>query len=172
MGLIRTAATVVNPTTGAGLSYKTAGTTTELTYGSGIEGATVDTPVVTTGAAADALAAYLANTSDATSPLVTITLDNDTDARLVTIRDVDLNQRIIATESITGATLDGFVEQVTHKITDGGLRHECSLKVSARTRMVGIYSPGTDPAGATVYALSAYTAASPVEPPPFATYGF
>ena len=172
MGLIRTAATVANPTTGALLSSKTSTTTTALTYGSGIQGVALDTPVVTTAATADAIASYLANTSAATSPLVTITLDNDSDARLATIRDLDLNQRLIATESITGATLDGFVEQITHKITNGGLLHECSLKVSARTRMVGIYSPGTDPMGATVYALSTYTAASPTEPPPYATYGF
>ena len=171
MALIRTAATITN-TSGTVLSDKNASATTQLVFGSGIEGAAVSTPVVTTTTNADALAAYLANTTDATSPLVTITLDNDTDARLAVIRDLDLNQRVSATESITGATLDGFVEQVTHKITNGGLLHECSLKVSARTRMVGIYSPGTDPAGATVYALSAYTAASPTEPPPYATYGF
>lgn len=171
MALLRTAATITT-TGGALLSEKAASTTTQLVFGSGIEGATVSTPIVTTAASADALAAYLANTTDATSPLVAITLDNDTDARLATIRDLDLNQRVSATESITGATLDGFVEQITHKITNGGLLHECSLKVSARTRMVGIYSPGTNPAGATVYALSAYTAASPTEPPPYATYGF
>jgi hypothetical protein len=170
MALLRTAATVVNAA-GTELAYKTASVDTSLVYGSGIEGATVQTPVVN-ATNADALAAYLANTTDATSPLVTITLDNDTDARLAVIRDLDLNQRVSATESITGATLDGFVEQITHKITNGGLLHECSLKVSARTRMVGVYSPGTDPAGATVYALSAYTAASPTEPPPYATYGF
>jgi hypothetical protein len=170
VALIRTAATVVN-TSGTTLASQTADVSTALVYGSGIQSATIQTPVVD-ATTADALASYLANTTDATSPLVAITLDNDTDARLATIRDLDLNQRVSATESITGATLDGFVEQITHKITNGGLLHECSLKVSARTRMVGIYSPGTDPAGATVYALSAYTAASPTEPPPYATYGF
>jgi hypothetical protein len=172
MALLRTATTVANYTSGTKLSNKTASTRTELVFGAGVEGAVVSTPVVTTAASADALASYLANTTDATSPLVTITLDNDSDARLAVIRDIELNQRVTATESVTGATLDGFVEQITHKITNAGLRHTCEVKVSARTRMVGIYSPGTNPAGATVYALSAYTAASPTEPPPYATYGF
>ena len=171
MGLLRTATTVANNTTGAGLSFKIADTRTSLVYGDGVEGPPITSPVVT-AANADALAAYLANTSDGTTPLVGITLDGDSDARLATIRDLDLNQRVIATESVTGATLDGFVEQITHRITDGGLRHVCEVKVSARTRMVGVYSPGTDPVGATVYALSAYTAANPAEPPPYATYGF
>lgn len=171
MALIRTAATVANYTTGAELSYKTAATGTELVYGAGIEGSPVSSPVVT-AANADALAAYLANTTDATSPLVGITLENDGDTRAAIIRDIELNQRLTATESVTGATLDGFIEQVTHRITNAGLRHTCEVKVSARTRMVGIYSPGTDPVGASVYALSAYTAANPTEPPPYATYGF
>lgn len=172
MGILRTATTIANPTTGAGLSYKTADRSAELTYGSGIESPAISTPVINSTAAADALAAYLANTSNAASPLVSITLDVDSDARAAIIRDIDLNQRVYATESVTGTTLDAFVEQVTHRISQGGLSHTCTISVTARARMVGVYSPGTDPAGATIYDLSTYSAANPAEPPPYATYGF
>ena len=125
-------------------------------------------PRAQTQAQADALAAYLASTSATEAPLVRITLDNDSTTRLQQIRDVELNDRVIATEAITGGTLDGFVEQVTHRITNGGLRHECELVIGARTRMVGIYSASAGDA----YSLSTYTADSPTEPPPYATYGF
>jgi hypothetical protein len=172
VGILRTAATIANPTTGASLSYRGASVSDELIYGSGIESPAVSTPFVTTTTTADGLASYLANTSNAISPLVTIALDVDSDAQAAVVRDIDLNQRVYATESVTGTTLDAFVEQVTHRISNGGLSHTCTISVSARARMVGIYSPGTDPVGATVYALSAYTAANPAEPPPYATYGF
>lgn len=168
MGVLRTATTVASSTTGAGLAYKTAGASRSLEFGDGVEGPPISSPVIT-AANADAIAAYLANTSDGTTPLVTIRLDGDSEPRMITIRDLDLNQRVIATESVTGATLDGFVEQITHRITDGGLRHECEIRVSARTRMAGVYSP--DPP-ADPYDLSTYSADAPAEPPPFATYGF
>jgi hypothetical protein len=47
MALLRTAATITN-TSGTVLSDKSASTTTQLVYGTGIEGAAVSTPVVTT----------------------------------------------------------------------------------------------------------------------------
>lgn len=169
MAVIRTRAAVV---AGAITASDDATSGDQLTYGTNVAAEPTTTTFISTQAAADNLAAYLANTSASDAPLVRITLDNDSTARLVSIRDVDLGQRIIATESITGATLDGFVEQVTHRITNGGLKHECELVIGARTRMVGVYSPGTDPEGATVYELSAYSAANPAEPPPYATYGF
>lgn len=169
MAIIRTKTVVV---AGALTATETGTVSDELTYGASTTGAPVTTSFVGTQSTADALASYLANTSTTDAPLVRIRLDNDNDARLATMRDLELGQRVIATEAITGATVDGFVEQLTHRITEGGLRHECEIVLTARTRMVGVYSPGTNPTGATVYALSAYTAANPAEPPPYATYGF
>lgn len=168
MALIRTKSTVVAPTVSA---TDTSTTADVLTFGT-VTSEPTTTTFVATQATADALAAYLANTGQAEAPLVRIRLDNDTDARLDIMRDLELGQRVLAIESITGAEVDGFVEQITHRVRNGGLRHECEIVLSARTRMVGVYSPGTNPTGATVYALSAYTAADPEEPPPYATYGF
>ena len=169
MAIIRTKTVVVS---GALTATETGTISDELTYGASTTGTPVTTSFVGTQSTADALASYLANTGATESPLVRIRLDNDSDARLAIMRDLELGQRVIATEAITGATVDGFVEQLTHRITEGGLRHECELVLTARTRMVGVYSPGTNPTGATVYALSAYTANNPAEPPPYATYGF
>jgi hypothetical protein len=169
VAIIRTKTVVV---AGALTATESGTVSDELTYGASTTGAAVTTSFVATQATADALASYLANTSTTDAPLVRIRLDNDSDARLAIMRDLELGQRVIATEAITGATVDGFVEQLTHRITEGGLRHECEIVLTARTRMVGVYSPGTDPVGATVYALSAYTADNPAEPPPYATYGF
>ena len=165
MALIRTSSRVV----GTGVTSLESGSTTDtLTFGD-VTSAPTQTTFITTQAAADALAAYLASTSNTDAPIVRIKLDNDTDARLQVIRDLALNQRVIATEAITGAEVDGFVEQLTHRITAGGLRHELEIVLGARTRMVGVYSPD-DPAEQ--YDLSTYTADNPAEPPPYATYGF
>lgn len=165
MGLIRTRSTVVAPTV---TSTESAGTSDTLTFG-GVTSAPTETTFVATQASADALASYLASTSNTDAPIVRIKIDNDSDARLQVIRDLELNQRLVATEAITGAEVDGFVEQITHKITAGGLRHELEIVVGARTRMVGVYSPDSP---ADPYDLSTYTADNPAEPPPYATYGF
>lgn len=165
MAIIRTRAAVISGTITA---TEDASASDQLALGQNVTSAPTTTAFVGTQSSADALAAYLASTSATDAPLVRITLDNDSSLRLSQMRDVELNARVIATESITGATLDGFVEQVTHRITNGGLRHECELVVGARTRMVGVYSASAGDA----YSLSTYSAASPTEPPPYATYGF
>jgi hypothetical protein len=165
VAVIRTKAAVI---AGAITASEEASTSDQIALGSNVAGTPTTTTFVSTQAQADALAAYLASTSATDAPLVRITLDNDTTTRLQQIRDVELNDRVIATEAITGGTLDGFVEQVTHRITNGGLKHECELVIGARTRMVGIYSPDSGDQ----YELSTYTADSPTEPPPYATYGF
>ena len=166
MAIIRTRTVLVS---GALTATESGTVADELTYGASTTGAPVTTSFVGTQATADALASYLANTSTTDAPLVRIRLDNDTDARLAIMRDLELGQRVIATEAITGAEVDGFVEQLTHRITEGGLRHECEIVLLARTRMVGVYSPA---APADPYDLSTYTADNPAEPPPYATYGF
>jgi hypothetical protein len=165
VAVIRTKAAVI---AGAITASEEAPTSDQLALGSNVAGTPTTTTFVSTQAQADALAAYLASTSATDAPLVRITLDNDSTTRLQQIRDVELNDRVIATEAITGGTLDGFVEQVTHRITNGGLKHECELVIGARTRMVGIYSASSLDA----YSLSTYSAANPTEPPPYATYGF
>ncbi len=165
MALIRTSSRVV----GTGVTSLESGSASDtLTFGD-VTSAPTATTFITTQAAADALASYLASTSNTDAPIVRIKLDNDSDVRLQVIRDLELNQRVVATEAITGAEVDGFVEQITHKITAGGLRHELEIVLGARTRMVGIYSPDSP---ADPYELSTYTADSPTEPPPYATYGF
>jgi hypothetical protein len=166
MAIIRTRTVLVS---GAVTATETGTVSDELTYGASTTGAPVTTSFVGTQSTADALASYLANTGATDAPLVRIRLDNDTDARLAIMRDLELGQRVIATEAITGATVDGFVEQITHKITAGGLRHELEIVLGARTRMVGIYSPDSP---ADPYELSTYSADDPSEPPPYATYGF
>jgi len=164
VALIRTSSTVV----GTGVTSLESGSTSDtLTFGD-VTSAPTTSSFITTQAAADALASYLASTSNTDAPIVRIKLDNDSDVRLQVIRDLELNQRVVATEAITGAEVDGFVEQLTHKITAGGLRHELEIVLGARTRMVGIYSPDSGDQ----YELSTYTADSPTEPPPYATYGF
>jgi hypothetical protein len=165
VGLIRTSSRVV----GTGVTSLESGSATDtLTFGD-VTSAPTTSSFITTQAAADALASYLASTSNTDAPIVRIKLDNDSEVRLQVIRDLELNQRVVATEAITGAEVDGFVEQLTHRITAGGLRHELEIVLGARTRMVGIYSPDSP---ADPYELSTYTADSPTEPPPYATYGF
>ena len=166
MAIIRTRTVLVS---GAVTAAESSTVSDELTYGASTTGAPVTTSFVGTQTTADALASYLANTSATDAPLVRIRLDNDTDARLAIMRDLELGQRVIATEAITGATVDGFVEQITHKITAGGLWHEMEIVLGARTRMVGVYSPDSP---ADPYELSTYSADDPSEPPPYATYGF
>lgn len=166
MAILRTRSIVVS---GAIAATEDASTEDQLTLGSNVASAPTATSFIDTQAEADNLAGYLASTAATDAPLVRITLDNDSTTRLEQMRDVELNDRVIATEQITGGTLDGFVEQVTHRITNGGLLHECELVIGARTRMVGVYSPDSpdDP-----YDLSTYSADDPSEPPPYATYGF
>jgi hypothetical protein len=165
VAIIRTRAVVIS---GAIAATEDASTADQLSLGSNVASAPTTTSFVDTQEEADNLAGYLAATAATEAPLVKITLDADSTTRLEQMRDVELNDRVIATEAITGGTLDGFVEQVTHRITNGGLRHECELVVGARTRMVGIYSPDSGDQ----YELATYSADNPAEPPPYATYGF
>ena len=166
MAILRTRSVVVS---GVIAATEDASTEDQLNLGSNVTSAPTATSFIDTQAEADNLAGYLASTAATDAPLVRITLDNDSTTRLEQMRDVELNDRVIATEAITGGTMDGFVEQVTHRITNGGLLHECELVIGARTRMVGVYSPDSpdDP-----YDLSTYSADDPSEPPPYATYGF
>lgn len=166
MAVIRTRSVVVS---GAITATEDASVADQLVTGTAVTSAPTESAFVGTQSAADNLAAYLAATAATDAPLVRITLDNDSTTRLEQMRDVELNDRVIATEAITGGTLDGFVEQVTHRITNGGLKHECELVIGARTRMVGIYSADSP---ADPYDLSTYSADDPTEPPPYATYGF
>ena len=150
------------------ISTDTASSQDVLTYGSGLAGDAIESTLIKTQVAADALAAYLSGTQTTTPELVTFTIDNDSSARLDTIRDVDLNDRVVATEAVTGTSVDGFVESIEHHVTNGGNQHELVLMVSARQRMMGVYSASAG----TAYSLSTYTAASPVEPPAYAVYGY
>lgn len=168
MAILRTRSSVIS-TSSSVTSTREASVADQLDLGTNLSSAPTETSFVDTQGDADALAAYLASTAATDAPIVKITLDNDSDARLLTIRDIELNQRVIATEAITGGEVDGFVEQITHRITNGGLRHTCELVIGARTRMVGVFSPDSpdDP-----YELSTFSADNPAEPPPYATYGF
>ena len=145
-----------------------ASTADVLTYGSGLASDAIESVLIKTQVAADALAAYLAGTQTNLPELVSFLIDNDSSARLDQIRDIDLNDRISATENVTGTTVDGFVEQIEHVITNAGNKHTLRLLVSSRTRMVGVYSTSA----ADKYALSTYSAANPTEPPAYAVYGY
>jgi hypothetical protein len=149
-------------------STKSASVADTTTYGVNLAGDAIETTLIKTQVAADALAAYLAGTMVNVSELVAYTIDNDSSARLDQIRDIDLNDRISATESVTGTTVDGFVEQIEHVITNGGNKHSLRVMVSARSRMMGVYSASSSDK----YALSTYSANSPVEPPAYAVYGY
>lgn len=149
-------------------STKSASTQDVNTYGVNLAGDAIETTLVKTQVDADALAAYLAGTMVNVPELVGFTIDNDSSARLDQIRDIDLNDRISATESVTGTSVDGFVEQIEHVITNGGNKHTLRVLVSARSRMVGIYSASA----ADKYALSTYSSDSPKEPPAYAVYGY
>lgn len=153
--------------TAAIVSTDAAPTTDVLKYGAGLAGDAIESTLIKTQATADNLAAYLSSVSTMVPELVTFTIDNDSSTRLDQIRDIDLNDRIVATEAVTGTTVDGFVESIEHIISNAGNKHELKIMVSARQRMIGIYSTSGAP-----YALSLYSAANPVEPPPYAVYGY
>lgn len=139
-----------------------------VTYGTNLASDAIESTLIKTQVAADALAAYLAGTQTTVPELVSFTLDNDSTTRLDQIRDIDLNDRITATEDITGTTVDGFVEQIEHVITNGGNKHELKVMVSSRSRMVGVYSASSSDK----YALSTYSLDNPTEPPAYAVYGY
>lgn len=107
-------------------------------------GQPIETAFLATDADAEDVAAYLAGVNSAYPQLGTIMLDNETTSNLETMRDIDLSDRISATESVTNAELDAFVEQIEHRITNGGLRHELRLLVSARARLTGIFADDAD----------------------------
>lgn len=108
-------------------------------------GKAIQTALLPTVAAAEDVASYLAGVNSAYPQLATIVLDNVDTTRLELIRDIDLSDRIVATESATGATIDGFVEQIEHRVTNGGLSHELRILVSQRARLTGLFA-GSSPA--------------------------
>ena len=138
-----------------------------LVYGSGFAADAIETTLIKTQSSADALAAFLSNTLTSIPELVSVTIDNSTTAQLTQIMNIDLNARVIATESVSGTSLDGFVESIEHVISEGGNKHQLTMLLSSRQRMIGIYSTSGAP-----YALSLYSAANPVEPPAYAVYGY
>jgi hypothetical protein len=71
-------------------------------------------------------------------------IDNESEENLEVMRDIDLSDRLVAIESVTGAELDSFVEQIEHRITNGGLRHELRVLVSSRARLTGIFADDAD----------------------------
>lgn len=139
-----------------------------LTFGTGLASDAIESTLIKTQVAADDLAAYLAGTQTTVPELVSFVLDNESSTRLDQIRDIDLNDRISATEAVTGTTVDGFVEQIEHVITNGGNKHELRVMVSSRMRMIGIFSNTVGDA----YSLSTFSADNPVEPPACAVFGY
>ena len=124
----------------ASTSTRTASFEDSLAYGVELAGPAIETVLLGTTAAAEDVAAYLAGVNSAYPQLATITVQNDNDTRGAFIRDVDLNDRVLASENVTNTTLDSFVEQIEHRITNGGLNHELRLLVSARGRSIGIFT--------------------------------
>lgn len=139
-----------------------------LTYGTNLASDAIESVLIKTQVAADDLASYLAGTQTLVPELVSFVLDNDSSARLDQIRDIDLNDRITATESVTGTTVDGFVEQIEHVITNGGNKHELRVMVSSRSRMIAIFSASA----VDKYSLSTFSADNPIEPPAYAVFGY
>ena len=121
-------------------STRTATVEDSLAFGTELAGPAIETVLLANAAAAEDVAAYLAGVNSAYPQLATITIQNDNDTRGAIIRDIDLNDRILATETVTNAELDGFVEQIEHRITNAGLDHEVRLLVSARGRSTGIFT--------------------------------
>lgn len=103
-------------------------------------GRSIETALLPTVAAAEDVASYLAGVNSAYPQLAWIIIDNVDTTRLAVIRDIDLSDRIVATESVTGATIDGFVEQIEHVVTNGGLSHQLRILVSQRARSTGIFT--------------------------------
>lgn len=146
---VATTASVESSTQQTGTSPTFAATTTtsrsaaledSLSYGVDLAGPAIQTVLLATTADAENVAAYLAGVNSAYPQLAEIIVQNDNDTRGAFIRDVDLNDRIIATENVTNAELDGFVEQIEHRITNGGLKHELKVLVSARGRSIGLFT--------------------------------
>lgn len=136
-----TAETGTNPTLQSSTtSTRTATLEDELVYGVELAGPAIQTVLLPNAAAAEDVAAYLAGVNSAYPQLALITVQNDNDTRGAIIRDIDLNDRIVATETVTNATLDAFVEQIEHRITNGGLNHELRVLVSARGRSIGLFT--------------------------------
>lgn len=139
-----TAATGTTPTfQPVSLSTATAASADLIVVGD-FAGKPIETAFLATEADAEAVAAYLAGVNSAYPQLANVMLDNETDTNLETIRDVDLSDRVLAVESVTGAELDCFVEQIEHRITNGGLKHELRLLVSSRARLTGIFADDAD----------------------------
>lgn len=135
-------------------------------------GQPIETAFLATEADGEAVAAYLAGVNSAYPQLATVMLDNETTSNLETMRDVDLSDRISATESVTNAELDAFVEQIEHRITNGGLKHEVRLLVSARARLTGIFADDADlPPAGTIDIFSQFTD-DPPEGLNYAVFGY
>jgi hypothetical protein len=103
-------------------------------------GPSIRTALLASVADAEDVASYLAGVNSAYPQLASIIIDNVDDTRLAVIRDIDLSDRITATESVTGAEIDGFVEQIEHTITNGGLSHQLRILVYQRARLTGIFT--------------------------------
>lgn len=131
-------------------STKTASNEDLVTIGE-FTGSAIETAFLPTEAAAEDVAAYLAGVNSAYPQLAWIIIDNVDTTRLEVIRDIDLSDRIIAEESVTGATIDGFVEQIEHRITNGGLSHQLRILVSQRARLTGIFADDADSANPDIY---------------------
>ena len=151
---IATTSTVEASTSGSGTaptfeadstSFRNAPAESSLNFGVSITGPAIETVLLATVGDAEDLAAYLAGVNSAYPQLAEIIIQSDDDMQAAIIRDIDLNDRIIATETVTGAELDGFVEQIEHRVTNGGLNHELRLLVSARGRLIGLFA-ATSPA--------------------------
>lgn len=107
-------------------------------------GSPIETAFLATEADADAVAAYLAGVNSAYPQLAYVMIDNESEENLEVMRDIDLSDRLLAIESVTGAELDSFVEQIEHRITNGGLKHELRVLVSSRARLTGIFADDAD----------------------------
>lgn len=132
-------------------------------------GQAIETALLATEADADAVAAYLAGVNSAYPQLATIIVDNVSTTNLETIRDIDLSDRISATENVTNAELDAFVEQIEHRITNGGLKHELRLLVSSRARLTGIFADDADAADPDIFSQFTDT---PPEGLNYAVFGY
>lgn len=146
-----TAASGTTPTFAAdSTTSRSASTESVLAFGE-LTGPAIETALLATEDDAENVAAYLAGINSAYPQLADVIVDNETGANLEVIRDVDLNDRVEAIESYTGSILDSFVEAVEHRITNGGLRHECRLLVSSRGRSTGIFADDADAADPDVF---------------------
>jgi hypothetical protein len=155
-----TAQTGTSPTFAADSISTAFATSSDVNLVGEFTGAPIETAFLATEADAEAVAAYLAGVNSAYPQLAYIMLDNESETNLEVMRDIDLSDRIVATESVTGAELDSFVEQVEHRITNGGLKHELRVLVSSRARLTGIFADDADAADPDVF--SKFTDTPPV----------